>query len=59
MGLINSRAGVTRVTLEERKRRDPDFALEDGVSTYCFAVLLCVLKYYLYCRVRQGGSPAG
>ena len=38
MGLINSRAGAPRVTFEERKRREPEFALEDGVSTSLLAV---------------------
>jgi hypothetical protein len=40
MGLINSRAGVTRVALEERKRREQEIAMEDGVSTFRLAVLL-------------------
>jgi hypothetical protein len=58
MGLINSRAGVTRVTLEERKRREPEIALEDGVSTpallfYCvFSNTVCTMQSM------PGGSPA-
>lgn len=40
MGLINSRAGATRVALEERKRREQEIAMEDGVSTFRLAVLL-------------------
>ena len=45
MGLLNSRTGATRVTLEERRRRDQEIALEDGMSTSRFAVILYVLKY--------------
>lgn len=40
MGLINSRAGATRVALEERKRREQEIAMEDGMSTFHLAVLL-------------------
>ena len=39
MGLINSRGGATRVALEERKRREQEIAMEDGVSTSRLAVL--------------------
>jgi len=41
MGLTNSRLGsAARVTLEEKRRRDREIALEDGVST-----TPCLLTY--------------
>jgi hypothetical protein len=40
MGLTNSRIGAARVTLEEKRRRDREIALEDGVSS-----TPCLLSY--------------
>jgi len=56
MGLTNSRAGATRVTLEEKKRRDREIALEDGVFLIMRSVLLCVLicvRIAQYARAHQ------
>ena len=39
MGLTNSRTGATRVTLDEKRRRDRETALEDGVSAILFLLL--------------------
>lgn len=38
MGLTNSRSGAMRVTLEEKRRRDREIALEDGVSANLFPI---------------------
>lgn len=51
MGLINSRTGAARVTLEERRRRDQEIALEEGepnIPLCCSIVcsqLLCTIEY--------------
>jgi hypothetical protein len=45
MGLTNSRTGAARVTLEEKKRRDREIALEDGR----FTSRLLVLSWLLTC----------
>jgi hypothetical protein len=43
MGLTHSRSGAMRVTLEEKRRRDREIALEDGVLADIFLVPSCVL----------------
>jgi hypothetical protein len=43
MGLTNSRTGTTRAPLEEKRRRDREIALEDGVSASLFLILYCFL----------------
>jgi hypothetical protein len=56
MGLTNSRAGATRVTLEEKRRRYREFALEDGVSIALLLFSSCILnRVYVaeYARVHQ------
>lgn len=40
MGLTNSRTGATRATLEEKRRRDRETALEDGVPAILFLLYL-------------------
>ena len=53
MGLTNSRAGATRVTLEEKRRRDREIAIEDGAFAYftgrfvlpCFLICVRVAQY--------------
>jgi len=57
MGLTNSRSGATRAALEERKRREQEITLEDGVLTSPFVVLLHILND-IFTRVRQGSSAA-
>lgn len=53
MGLSNSRAGATRVTLEEKRRRDREIALEDGASDHpVFHPIMCV-DIRVHSRVRQ------
>jgi len=54
MGLSNSRAGATRVTLEEKRRRDREIALEDGVSDYPSSYPTMCSDIRLHSRVRQG-----
>ncbi len=44
MGLTNSRAGATRVTLEEKRRRNREIALEDGVSITLLLFSSCFLN---------------
>lgn len=44
MGLTNSRTGATRVTLEEKRRRDQEIALENGVLATLFLMTSCVLN---------------
>ena len=56
MGLSNSRAGATRVTLEEKRRRDREIALEDGVSGHPAFYLIMSSDIRLHSRVRQS-SP--
>jgi hypothetical protein len=43
MGLTNSRTGATRVTLEEKRRRDREIALENGVPITLLSISLRVL----------------
>jgi hypothetical protein len=57
MGLINSRAGATRVALEERKRREQEIAMEDGVSTSCLVVLPCSQTFYAAEYARGAHQP--
>jgi hypothetical protein len=53
MGLSNSRAGATRVTLEEKRRRDREIALEDGVSEYPASYPILCFDMRLHSRVRK------
>jgi hypothetical protein len=54
MGLINSRTGVTRITLEERRRRDQEIALEDGVSNLPLCCSIVCSQLLFGNRVCQG-----
>jgi hypothetical protein len=43
MGLTNSRTGAARVTLEEKRRRDQEIALENGVPIILLSISLRIL----------------